>query len=236
MKRNDQSLYEEFAQGWWERPQRWQRLLANQERPRQAYFDRIAPQWQGITVLDLGCGGGLSAEALARRGACVIGVDPSTASLAAARSHAQATGLSIHYQAGVGEALPLATQAVDRVVCVEVLEHVDDPQDLLREVRRVLRPHGLFFFSTINRNWLSNLLTITLAEDVLHIIPRGTHEAARFIRPSQMQRLLEQTGFTVNPSTFAGIGPVGLDRHLDLTFGLLPVTWLQYLGYAVAAP
>ena len=209
MKCNDQSLYEEYAQGWWEHPQRWQRLLANQERPRLAYFDRIVPQWQGTTVLDLGCGGGLTAEALARRGACVIGIDPSTASLEAARCHAQATGLSIHYQAGVGEALPLATQAVDRVVCVEVLEHVDDPQHLLREVRRVLRPHGLFFFSTVNRNWLSNLLPITLAEDVLRLIPRGTHEAARFIRPSEMQRLLEQTGFTVDPRNFTGIGASG---------------------------
>ncbi len=234
MKRNDLSLYEDHAHSWWERPQRWQRLLVNQERARLAYFDRVAPKWQELIVLDLGCGGGYTAEALARRGAGVLGVDPGITSLSAAHHHAQAAHLAIHYSAGVGEMLPLATKSVDRVVCVDVLEHVENLVQVLAEVKRVLRPGGMFFFGTINRNWLSAFVTITIAETVLRLIPRGTHEATRFIRPKDMHILLEQTGFSVYSGEFSGMGPVGLDRNLDFTFGLLPVIWIQYLGYAIA--
>lgn len=234
MKRNNQTLYQDHAQTWWDNPQRFQRLLANQEPPRLAYFDRIALHWQGLAVLDLGCGGGFTAEALARRGAKVIGVDPSTASLEAGHHHAHAAGLEIKYHAGIGEAIPLATHSIDRVVCVEVLEHVEDLPQVLREVHRVLRPQGLFFFSTVNRNWLSALLAITIAEKILHLIPRGTHEASRFIRPGEMTHHLEQVGFTVKPEQFIGMGPVGINRRLDFVFGLLPVTWIMYLGYAIA--
>lgn len=234
MKRNNQSLYEEHAHHWWEQPQRWQRLLANQERSHLAYFDRVAPNWQGLTVLDLGCGGGYTAEALASRRANVLGVDPSIASLTAAHDHAQAVRLEIQYCAGVGEAIPLAAQSVDRVVCVDVLEHVENLVQVLGEVKRVLRPGGLFFFGTINRNWLSAFVTITIAEMVLRLIPPGTHDAARYIRPGEMKELLEHAGFTLDPGRFTGMGPVGLDRRLDFTFGLLPVTWIQFLGYAIA--
>lgn len=235
MKRNDQTLYQDHAQTWWDNPQRFQRLLANQEPPRLAYFDRIALHWQGLAVLDLGCGGGFTAEALARRGAKVIGVDPSTASLEAAHRHARAAGLEIKYTTGVGESIPLAAHSVDQVVCVEVLEHVDDLPQVLREVHRVLRPQGVFFFSTVNRNWLSILLTITIAENILRLIPRGTHQAARFTHPVEMQQHLERAGFSVNPDEFMGMGPVGINRRLDFVFGLLPVTWIMYLGAAIAA-
>jgi len=204
-------------------------------RPRLQYFERLAPGWQGLDVLDLGCGGGYMSEALARRGANVVGVDPSGASLQAARLHAAQAGLAIDYRQGVGEAIPAADRSVDRLVCVDVLEHVQDVQKVLAEVRRLLRPGGIFLFDTVNRNLLSSFLVVTMAEDLLRIIPRGTHDPQKFIKPVELQRRLEMLGFTVDRSKFRGMGPVGINRRGDLTFGLLPVTWLVYLGFAVLA-
>lgn len=145
MKRNDQSIYQDYAQSWWDGSQKFQRTLANQVPPRLAFFDRVAPNWKGMEVLDLGCGGGFMSEALAQRGAHVTGIDPSVASLEAARKHAQSQGLEIVYRKGVGESIPLDTRSVDRVVCVDVLEHVQDVEKVLVEIYRVLRPHGIFF-------------------------------------------------------------------------------------------
>ena len=107
-------------------------------------------------------------------------------------------------------------------------------EKVLIEVHRVLRPHGIFFFDTVNRNWLSRFIVITLAENILKALPQGAHDAAKFIRPKELQRQLERNGFAVKPDTFMGMGIVGLNRRLDLVFGLSPVTWTLYLGYAIA--
>jgi len=234
MKRNDQSIYEDNAQAWWEGSQKFMRLLANQVPARLEYFDRIAPDWEGLDVLDLGCGGGFMAEALARRGARVTGVDPSLASLEAAQKHARTQGLDIAYHAGIGEAIPIESRSFDRVVCVDVLEHVQDVEKVLSEAYRVLRPQGIFFFDTVNRNWLSRLIIITLAENIVKALPRGAHDAAKFIRPVELQRQLENIGFTVDPRTFSGLTSVGFDQRKDMVFGLTPATWTLYLGYAIA--
>lgn len=233
MQRNDQAIYQDYAESWWNGSKRFQRILANQVYPRLTYFDRVAPNWTGLEVLDLGCGGGFMAEPLARRGARVTGVDPSVASLEAARKHAQAQGLDIDYREGIGEAIPLEDRSIDRVVCMDVLEHVQDLKKVLAEVRRVLRPHGLFFFDTVNRNWLSRLLAVTVVEDILRVIPKGTHDPDKFIRPAEMRHHLENSGFTVKDA-FVGMGPVGVNRRLDFIFGLWPVKWIMYLGYAIA--
>jgi 2-polyprenyl-6-hydroxyphenyl methylase / 3-demethylubiquinone-9 3-methyltransferase len=234
LNRNDQSLYEDHAQSWWEEPLRFQRSLKLLVRPRMQYFERVTPGWQGLDVLDLGCGGGYMTEALAQGGARLVGVDPSSASLDAARRHSAKEGLEIDYRLGVGEAIPIPDHSADRVVCVDVLEHVQDVEKVLGEVRRVLRSGGIFLFDTVNRNRLSVFLTVTMAEDILRIIPRGTHDPRKFIKPKEMQIYLEMLGFTVDRKKFAGMGPVGISRRGDLVFGLLPVKWLVYLGYAMA--
>jgi len=113
------------------------------------------------------------------------------------------------------------------------LEHVQDVEKVLIEVHRVLRPQGIFFFDTVNRNWLSRFIVITLAENILKALPQGAHDAAKFIRPIELQRQLEKIGFTVDPGTFAGMKPVRLDQRQDLVFELSPVTWTLYLGYAI---
>jgi 2-polyprenyl-6-hydroxyphenyl methylase/3-demethylubiquinone-9 3-methyltransferase len=196
---------------------------------RMRWFDRQV-DWTGRDVLDLGCAGGFMAEALHDRGARVTGIDPAERAVDAARSHALSTGRAIQYQTGVAEALPYDDDSFDRVVCVDVLEHVADLDRSLAEVARVLRPGGVFLFDTINRNLLARLVTVTLAEDVLRILPKGTHDPALFIRPSELETGLRNVGLA--PERGPGLGPRGMDRRGDFTFGPLPGRLVIYMGLA----
>jgi methanethiol S-methyltransferase len=228
-RRNDLSIYDAQADHWWDGSQRWLRTLQNLVPSRLVYFDRIA-DWRSSAVLDLGCGGGFMSEALARRGASMIGIDPAEKAVAIARRHAASQNLSIKYLVGTGEALPLADGSMDYVVCVDVLEHVADLGEVINEVRRVLRPGGVFLFDTINRTWLASLVLVFLGERIFRILPLGTHDPAKFIRPTELATLLKAYGFTV--SDFTGLGPRGLNRKLDFIFGALPSTLIMYMGHA----
>lgn len=227
--RNDQTIYNTVADRWWSDDIRWVRTLKNLVPGRLAWFDRHM-DWQGRDVLDLGCAGGFMAEALALRGANVTGIDPAEDAIDAARAHARESGLRIGYDVGVGEALPYESASFDAVVCVDVLEHVADLAKVLSEVVRTLRPGGLFLFDTINRNPLARLATITVAEDVLRLLPRGTHDPAMFIRPTELRAAMQRAGLVPGPIT--GLGPRGLNRRLDLVFGPLPLTAILYMGIA----
>ena len=206
------------------------RTLKNLVPGRLAWFDRHI-DWQGKDVLDLGCAGGFMAEALAARGAHVTGIDPAADAIDAARVHARATGLRIGYDVGVGEALPYDDSSFDAVVCVDVLEYVADLHKVLSEVARILRPDGLFLFDTINRNPLARLATITIAEDVLRLLPRGTHDPAMFIKPRELRAAMLGAGLV--PGAVTGLGPRGINRRFDLTFGPLPMTAILYMGTAL---
>lgn len=227
--RNDLTIYDTYADKWWSDDIRWVRTLKNLVPGRLKHFDTLI-DWQGKDVLDLGCAGGFMAEALAKRGAQVTGIDPASDAITAARQHAQAEGLRIAYDVGVGEALPYDAAGFDAVVCVDVLEHVTDLQKVMFEVARVLRPGGLFLFDTINRNPLARLATITVAEDILRLLPRGTHDPAMFIKPAELRTAMGAAGLV--PSRFTGLGPRGVNRRLDLTFGPLPLTAILYMGHA----
>lgn len=227
--RNDLTIYDRVADQWWSDDIRWVRTLKNLVPGRLRWFDaRI--DWQGGDVLDLGCAGGFMAEALALRGAHVTGIDPAAEAIHAARAHARLSSLRIGYDIGVGESLPYGDAAFDAVVCVDVLEHVTDLNKVLSQVARVLRPGGLFLFDTINRNPLARLATITVAEDLLRLLPRGTHDPAMFIKPHELSRALHGAGLVPGPIT--GLGPRGINRRGDLTFGPLPLTAILYMGTA----
>ncbi len=227
--RNNLSIYNETADNWWSDELRWVRTLKNLVPGRLKWFDRHF-DWAGKNVLDLGCAGGFMAEAIAERGARVVGIDPAADAIAAASRHSSAGGLTIQYDVGVGEALPYDDNCFDAVVCVDVLEHVADLACVLTEVTRVLRPGGFFLFDTINRNPIARLATITMAEDVLRLLPRGTHDPALYIKPSELRQAMQDSGLIPGPMT--GLGPRGINRRLDLTFGQLPLTWILYMGLA----
>jgi 2-polyprenyl-6-hydroxyphenyl methylase / 3-demethylubiquinone-9 3-methyltransferase len=227
--RNDLTIYDTYADKWWSNDIRWVRTLKNLVPGRMKFFDRQI-DWRGKDVLDLGCAGGFMAEALAQRGANVTGIDPAADAIAAARRHAQASGLRIRYDTGVGEALPYNAVSFDAVVCVDVLEHVTDLHKVMAEVARTLRPGGLFLFDTINRNPLATLATITVAEDILCLLPRGTHDPAMFIKPRELRAAMQSAGLV--PGRFTGLGPRGINRRFDLTFGPLPLTAILYIGTA----
>lgn len=226
---NDLRIYDREAAGWWSGETRWVRTLANMVPGRLSWFDRLI-DWKGKAVLDLGCAGGFMAEALDARGARVTGIDPAAQAVAAARAHAAETGREIAYDVGVGEALPYADGTYDAVVCVDVLEHVSDLSQVIREVARVLRPGGLFLFDTINRNPLAAFATVTMAERLIGLLPRGAHDPALFIRPSELRRELAAAG--LEAGAFTGLGPRGINRRGDLTFGRLPGTLILYMGHA----
>lgn len=227
---NDLSIYDKYAEVWWHGRVRWLRALQNMVPARFARFDAIVGDWNGKRVLDLGCGGGFMSEALAMRGAKVIGIDPSPGAIAIAGKHASASGYTIDYAIGTGESLPLLDRSLDIVVCVDVLEHVDDLDRVIAEVGRVLRPDGLFLFDTINRNWLATTVMVTLGENILRLLPPGTHDPARFITPEELRRKLSEAGFAV--SAFTGFGPRGVNWRLDPVFGRLPTLAVQYIGDA----
>jgi len=193
MQRNNLAFYDQQAVQWWDEtatvyPLRHLNPLRFQ------YFDRYISQWSGLAVLDVGCGGGYTCEFLAKRGAEVWGIDQSEACIQAARDHAQAENLAIAYKDGFAEYLPFESDKFDVVVCVDVLEHVEDPREAIAEISRVLKPGGFFCFDTINRTWQSRLVMIGLLEDLLGEIPRGIHDWRKFLTPDEVQGYMEAAG------------------------------------------
>ncbi|MCC6717436.1 MAG: bifunctional 2-polyprenyl-6-hydroxyphenol methylase/3-demethylubiquinol 3-O-methyltransferase UbiG [Acetobacteraceae bacterium] len=147
-----------------------------------------------VRLLDVGCGAGLAAEALARRGHHVTGIDAAADALAAARHHAEGADLPLTYRAGTAEALLAAGERFGAITALEVIEHVADPAGFLRTLAGLLDPGGLLFVSTLNRTrraWLSAILG---AEYVLRLLPTGTHDWRRFVTPAELGRLMRGSG------------------------------------------
>ena len=160
-------------------------------------FDRDlkAPNpFQGLRLLDIGCGGGLLSEPMARLGAEVVGADAAEGNLPVARIHAEQSGLDIDYRHTTAEALAEAGEQFDVVLNMEVVEHVADPLSYLTATRQLLKPGGLEICSTINRNPKSYAMAIVGAEVVMRWLPRGTHEWNKFITPDELFDLLRQAG------------------------------------------
>jgi 2-polyprenyl-6-hydroxyphenyl methylase / 3-demethylubiquinone-9 3-methyltransferase len=148
----------------------------------------------GLTVLDIGCGGGLISEPLARMGACVTAIDPAEENVEAARRHAEPQALSINYRAGRAEDLVAEGASFDAVVCLEVLEHVPDPQAFLNTCASLVRPSGLMILSTLNRTLKAYAFAIVGAEYILRWLPAGTHQWDRFVTPEELDRYLASAG------------------------------------------
>ncbi len=178
--------FSELAHRWWDPDSEFRPL--HQINPlRLEWIDNLA-RLSGAAVLDVGCGGGILAEAMARRGANVLGIDLATKPLRVAQLHAlEAQTSGVQYREVAAEALAAEMPGhFDTVTCMEMLEHVPDPSAIVTACATLVKPGGWVFFSTINRNAKAFLFAIIGAEHVLKLLPKGTHEYARFIRPSEL--------------------------------------------------
>jgi len=188
----------DIAHRWWDPDSEFRPL--HQINPlRLGWIDGLAAL-RGKDVLDVGCGGGLLAEAMARSGARVTGIDLASRALGVARLHALEAGMTgLEYREIAVEALAAQQPgAFDVVTCMEMLEHVPDAASVVRACAQLVRPGGWVFFSTLNRNPKSFLFAIVGAEYLLRLLPRGTHEYARLIRPSELARFARDAGLELH--------------------------------------
>jgi 2-polyprenyl-6-hydroxyphenyl methylase/3-demethylubiquinone-9 3-methyltransferase len=169
----------------------------------------------GKRVLDVGCGGGILSESMSARGAEVLGIDLADKPLRVAQLHALESGARVRYRPVSAEELAQeAAASFDVVTCMEMLEHVPDPDSTVAACAALARPRGWVFFSTINRNARSFLMAIVGAEYVLGLLPRGTHEYARFIRPSELARAARESGLQVEELRGMSYQPLGRTYRL----------------------
>jgi 2-polyprenyl-6-hydroxyphenyl methylase/3-demethylubiquinone-9 3-methyltransferase len=199
--------FEELASRWWD-PNSEFKPLHEINPLRLEYIQRLAPL-EGKRVLDVGCGGGILSESMAACGAQVTGIDMGEAPLQVARLHLLESGLEINYERIPAERLAEEQpEHYDIVTCMEMLEHVPDPGSVVNACARLVKPEGKLFFSTINRNPKSYLFAIVGAEYVLKLLPKGTHDYAKFIRPSELHAWLREAGLTTIGMTGMSYNPL----------------------------
>ena len=162
---------------------------------------KAAKSLAGLSVLDIGCGGGLVAEPLARLGALVTGIDPGEEAIAAAKGHAEGSGLTIRYEVAAAEDLAARGESYDTVLLLEVVEHVPDVPAFLRTVVPLVKPEGLMILSTLNRTLKAYALAIVGAEYILRWLPVGTHQWDRFVTPEELRSALRGAGLTLTDTT-----------------------------------
>jgi len=172
----------------------------------------------GLRILDIGCGGGLLCEPMARLGATIVGVDAAAGNIPVAKIHAEQSGLVIDYRHGTAEAMAADGEQFDVVLNMEVVEHVADPLGFLTACQQLLKPGGLHICSTLNRNPKSYMMAIIGAEHIMRWLPKGTHEWSKFITPDELFELM----------TNAGLNPV--DRK---GFQFNPITWRSLISGSV---
>jgi 3-demethylubiquinone-9 3-O-methyltransferase len=174
----------------------------------------------GLRVLDVGCGGGILSEALAERGASVLGIDLAESALQAAEAHR--AGQAVEYRLESSRETAARGEVFDVVTCMEMLEHVADPAAVLRDIHALLKPGGWAFFSTINRTLKARLGAVYAAEYLLRLVPQGTHQYDWFIKPAELSRMAERAGLA--PVAFCGMDylplrqSARLSRNLDINY------------------
>ncbi|MGB2532582.1 MAG: bifunctional 2-polyprenyl-6-hydroxyphenol methylase/3-demethylubiquinol 3-O-methyltransferase UbiG [Porticoccaceae bacterium] len=213
---NEIRKFEELASRWWDKNSEFKPL--HDINPLRAnWIDNLAPVAEK-KVLDVGCGGGILSEALAQRGADVTGIDMGDAPLSVAKLHQLESGLSINYQKSTAEDFAKEHEnSFDIVTCLEMLEHVPDPSSVINACAKMVKPGGTVFFSTINRNPKAFLLAIVGAEYVLRMLPRGTHEYAKFIRPSELANWAREADLQVNQMTGLLYNPLTKSYKLSVS-------------------
>lgn len=200
--------FNDIASRWWDPAGEFKPLhLLNPVR-----LSYISDELQGLFgkhIIDIGCGGGILAESMARCGAVVTGLDMASDSLNVARLHALEVGVDVSYQQNTAEQYAQTHAAqFDVVTCMEMLEHVPDPMSVIQACADLAKPGATLFFSTLNKTAKAYLLAIIGAEQVLKLVPKGTHEFSKFIRPSDLMRCIEQAGLELVDATGLHFNPI----------------------------
>jgi 2-polyprenyl-6-hydroxyphenyl methylase/3-demethylubiquinone-9 3-methyltransferase len=218
----DNDLYHADDDIWWQSGSTFYLMQCSVNPARVGYFkkklfDELKVNPQGKTALEVGCGGGILSEEIARMGFYVTGIDPSEHSLQIATSHAKASSLRINYEKGIGEALPCPDNSSDIVFCCDVLEHVRDVPKVVSEIFRVLKPGGIFCYDTLNRTFLSKLVAINISQVWKRwaFAPPNLHVWEMFIKPDELKSLLGQNNLEWK-------------EHMGME---LNVSFLQFLRY-----
>lgn len=218
---NEIAKFEELASRWWDAQGEFKPL--HEINPLRLHYIDERANIQGKKVLDVGCGGGILSESMAQRGARVTAIDMGKAPLSVARLHAMESDVEVDYQQITVEELAAKMPGeFDAVTCMEMLEHVPDPASVINACCQLVKPGGSVFLSTINRNPKSYLFAIVGAEYVLNMLPKGTHDYEKFIRPSELDEWARQsqlelkdiTGMTYNPLTKS----YKLGRDVDVNY------------------
>jgi len=214
--------FQSIASRWWDRESEF-KALHDINPLRVSYIERQAGAVTGKSILDIGCGGGILCEALAQKDAAVTGIDVAEESLKVARLHLHESQLEVDYQLSTIEAFAeKQTVKYDIITCLEMLEHVPDPDSIITSAITLLKPDGHLFLSTINRNPKSFALAILGAEYILRLIPRGTHEYRKFIKPSEMAASLRACQMQVRDISGMSYNPLtrqySIGRDIDVNY------------------
>ncbi len=216
--------FDSLAARWWDKDGDFRPL--HQINPLRLDWIRQHVDLSGRSIVDIGCGGGILAESMAEAGANVTGIDMAEGPLSVARLHQIESGIEVDYRQSTAEALAAAEAGTyDVVTCLEMLEHVPDPSAVIRSCAELLKPGGHVFFSTINRNPKSFVFAIVGAEYILNLLPKGTHEYDKFIRPSELEQWAREAGLQLRNS-------IGLHYNpLTREYSLGPNVDVNYLMY-----
>ena len=223
--RSEIAKFEALASRWWDKESEFKPL--HDINPLRAnWIDERSPV-AGKNVLDVGCGGGILAESMAQRGAKVAGIDMGEAPLAVAQLHSLETGITVDYQRCTAE--EMASQHAgkyDIVTCLEMLEHVPDPSSVINACTNLVKPGGHVYFSTINRNPKAYLFAVLGAEYLLRLLPKGTHDYSKFIRPSELCNWVRDAGLELQAMTGMTYNP--LTKHYRLNEKDVDVNYMIY--------
>lgn len=223
--RSEIAKFEALASRWWDKESEFKPL--HDINPLRAnWIDERSPVAEK-KVLDVGCGGGILSESMAQRGAHVTGIDMGEAPLAVAQLHSLETGVEVSYQQNTAEDMAVQHAGeYDIVTCLEMLEHVPDPSSVIRACTDLVKPGGHVYFSTINRNPKAYLFAVLGAEYLLKLLPKGTHDYSKFIRPSELCNWVREAGLELQTMTGMTYNP--FTKHYRLNDNDVDVNYMIY--------